>query len=328
MPDIENKKQKNLICWAVSDGRAGIEVQCTGLAEAMGLAPVIRHVKMKRPWHWLPPSLVPLHPSVYNAQFPPETGWPDLVIGCGRQAAIFNALVRKKSLGKSYCIQVQDPKISSSLYDLVITPEHDLLRGNNVLTTTGGFNKVTSRRLSEDSSKLSALISHLPRPLIAVLIGGKSKAYDLTEPVMQRLGKQLQQLHETTGCGFLVTTSRRTGEKNEALLKQYLSDLPAFIWDGSGHNPYFGFLGSAEAIIVTSDSVNMVTEAASTGKPVFTVELEGGNNKFDRFHKQLEQKGITRPFTGQLENWSYPELNETKRVAQEVLERMRSQDRI
>jgi mitochondrial fission protein ELM1 len=160
------------------------------------------------------------------------------------------------------------------------------------------------------------------------LVGGKSKAYDLTTSAIQRLGTQLQKLHSTTGCGFLITTSRRTGEKNEILLKQYLADLPAFIWDGTGHNPYFGFLGSAEAIIVTSDSVNMVTEAASTGKPVFTVNLEGGNKKFDRFHKQLEQKGITRPFSGRMESWSYSPLKETERMANEVLRRMQSQGRL
>ncbi|WP_419901873.1 mitochondrial fission ELM1 family protein [Kiloniella sp.] len=328
MPNNTNHKRKNLICWAVSDGRAGIEVQCTGLAEAMGFDPVIRHVTMKRPWKWFPPSLVPLASFVYENQFPPEEGWPDLVIACGRQAAVFNAVVRKRSRGKSFCIQVQDPKISPEHFDLVITPEHDLLRRPNVLTTTGGFNKVTSQRLKEETVKLESRITDIPKPLIAVLVGGKSKAYDLTESVVHKLGEQLQRLQKQTGCGFLITTSRRTGIKNEKLLRKHLAGLPAFIWDGTGHNPYFGFLGAAEAIIVTSDSVNMVTEAASTGKPVFTVDLEGGNKKFDRFHQQLEQKGITRPFSGVMENWSYPALNETNRMAQEVLNRMHSEGRI
>ncbi|OUS16285.1 hypothetical protein A9Q97_02360, partial [Rhodospirillales bacterium 47_12_T64] len=278
--------------------------------------------------HWLPPSLVPLHSSVYGNDFPTGNVWPDVVIACGRQAAAFNAIVRKKSGGKSFCIQVQDPKISPSRYDLVITPEHDTLRGENVLTSTGGFNRVTAERLLQETAKLKPRITDLPRPLITVLIGGKSKAYDLTEPVMQKLGAQLKNLHDEIGCGFLVTTSRRTGATNEAILKQHLTGLPAFIWDGTGDNPYFGFLGSAEAIVVTSDSVNMVTEAASTGKPVFIVELEGGNKKFTRFHQQLKQKGITRPFSGSLASWPYPPLNETKRLAQEVLNRMQSEGRI
>ncbi|WP_020591138.1 mitochondrial fission ELM1 family protein [Kiloniella laminariae] len=320
--------EKPLTCWVISDGRAGIQVQCTGLAEAMGLEPLIKQVEMVRPWKWLPPALVPLHPAVYGNIFPDFPGstaldeWPDITIACGRQAAIFNALVRRKSHGKTFVIQVQDPKISPRHYDLVITPEHDTLRGGNVLLTTGGINRVTAIRLKDAAADLSPTISALPGPRVAVLVGGKSKAYHLTETIMQNLAKQLHKLQQDSGCSFLVTTSRRTGKKHEAQLKQALVDLPGFFWDGTGDNPYFGFLGSADAFIVTSDSVNMVTEAASTGKPVYVVDLEGGNKKFSRFHQQLKDRGIIRNFTGTLEHWHYPPLSESRRIAEKVSERL------
>ncbi|KLN62206.1 hypothetical protein WH96_01380 [Kiloniella spongiae] len=325
--------KKNLVCWAVSDGRAGIEANCLGLAAAMGLPPVIHHVQMKSPWKWLPPALIPLHSSIYDTSaLPPKDvpreSWPDIIIGCGRQAALFTALVRKLSKGKTFAIQIQDPKVSSNLYNFVITPEHDRLRGANVLTTCGALNKITPDLLEAGKKDLAPRIKDLPKPLVAVLIGGKSKAYDLTADIIHQLGNKLQKLHQETGCGFLVTTSRRTGQQNEALLLGYLKDLPAFVWDGQSPNPYFGFLGSADAIIVTSDSVNMVTEAASTGRPVFTVDLEGGTKKFDRFHKKLRDDGIIRPFDGTLETWHYPPLCESQRIAKIILKKLDDSGRL
>jgi hypothetical protein len=89
------------------------------------------------------------------------------------------------------------------------------------------------------------------------------------------------------------------------LLEARLKGLNAFIWDGSGENPYFAMLGLADAIVVTADSVNMVSEAAATGKPVHVVPLEGGSKKFARFHRAMEEAGITRPFRGAIEQWTY-----------------------
>src|SRR3546814_15726728 len=78
----------------------------------------------------------------------------------------------------------------------------------------------------------------------------------------------------------MVTPSRRTGPDNEAILRARLAGLPAEIWDGEGENPYFAYLGLADAILVTADSVNMVCEAASTGKPVYVIALDGSSDKF------------------------------------------------
>jgi mitochondrial fission protein ELM1 len=98
--------------------------------------------------------------------------------------------------------------------------------------------------------------------------------------------------------------------------------VPAVFWDGRGDNPYLGYLGLADALIVTVDSVTMISEAAATGKPVHVAELEGGSAKFRRFHAGMREGGITRPFAGRIEDWSYPPLDETGRVAAEVKRRL------
>ena len=128
------------------------------------------------------------------------------------------------------------------------------------------------------------------------------------------------------GYGLLITGSRRTGAANIEALRKALAGCRAFISDGSGDNPYFGMLAHADAFIVTCDSVNMVTEACSTGKPVHVVMLPSGlaqrrhRDKFARFHRSLEESGRTRPFKGQIESWTYQPLREMERVARLIRE--------
>jgi hypothetical protein len=127
-----------------------------------------------------------------------------------------------------------------------------------------------------------------------------------------------------TGAGILLTPSRRTGRDVEAALRQALAGTPCYIWDGKGDNPYLALLALSDFLVTTADSVNMVSEACFTGKPVYVVDLPGGSQKFLRFHDAMRKGGYTRPFTGKLEHWTYPPLDEVRRVAAEILQRMDS----
>ncbi len=95
-----------------------------------------------------------------------------------------------------------------------------------------------------------------------------------------------------------------------------LRDVPGQLWDGQSENPYFGWLGLADYIVVTADSVNMTSEAAFTGKPVLVAGLSGANHKFEQFHRGLQERGCTRPFLGELQDWQYKPLDETRRAAE------------
>ena len=155
-----------------------------------------------------------------------------------------------------------------------------------------------------------------------MLIGGTNKYYRLTPGIIRELADKLAAMSRATGAGFAITLSRRSGAEAEAILREKLADVPAVIWDGSGDNPYFAYLGLADHIVVTADSVSMVSEACSTGKPVHVVELEGGSRKFQRFHQGLRADGITREFTGALADWHYTPLDDTPRAAAEVRRRL------
>ena len=198
-------------------------------------------------------------------------------------------------------------------------PEHDPARGDNVVVTTAAPNRITADRL-ERAKKNFVQFEKIKSPRVAVLIGGTSKAHTMTQAVTEKLAAQLKDL--STQAGLMITTSRRTGEKNESILHDTLKDTSAYIWDGNSDNPYFGLLAWADTILVTADSVSMLSEAGTTGKPVYMIELEGGAKRIDALHENLIKKGVLRPFTGALEHWSYEAINDASLIAEEIRKRL------
>jgi uncharacterized protein len=310
--------------WAIHDGKAGMASQVIGLAEALGWPFVAKRIAIRLPWRYLMPRLwlAPLRAiDAKGDQLTPP--WPDLVIGCGR-AAIAPALAVKRASGdRTFWVQIQDPRFARAKADLLVIPAHDPATGANVFRTLGAVHRVTSQRLAADAARFAALFANLPRPLIAVLVGGDNDVYRMSEARFTLLCDQLVWLGRR-GYGLAVTPSRRTGPQRQALLRQRLKGLPAYVWDGGGDNPYFGLLGEADAFIATADSVSMISEAASTGKPVHIVELDGGSRKFARFHAGMQAAGITRPFEGAIGSWQYAPPDDTARAAAEIRRRFAS----
>jgi uncharacterized protein len=319
-------------CWVVTDGRAGMLNQAWGLAEELartepggGMDVVVKTIKVRAPWRWLPSKMwiKPLA-SLATDSDPLAVPWPDLVIGCGRLTIPLVMAIGKASSGTSFTVQLQDPRIDPNGFDLVVPPHHDHASGPNIFETTGAVHRVTAQKLASEADKFRATLDHLPRPRIAVLIGGSNKYYRLTPEIMHHLAGRLVKLAIDNNASLMVTASRRTGGVNENALREALADIPAHFWDGQGDNPYFAYLGSADAIVVTCDSVSMNSEAASTGKPVYVVDLDGGSKKFNEFHALMRQSGHTRAFDGNLHDWQPVQLEDTERVAVEVRRRLKA----
>ena len=300
-----------------------MENQALGLAEAIGLPIVVKRVTARAPWKNLPAQIWPHALNVMTPRSDPLLPpWPRLLISCGRRSVAFNTAVRKASAGTCFTVHIQSPKIRLNHFDLVVPPRHDDLAGPNVMSSRGALNRVTPARLAEGARRLRPKLRHLPRPLVAVLLGGTSNSYRLTTARASQIADQLLHLARSTGAGLAITPSRRTGTENVAELRRKLTKEGIFFWDGSGPNPYFGLLGLADAIVVTCESASMVSEAATTGKPVYVIELDGGSPRFQRFHDMLREDGITRPFDGRLEQWNYAPLNDTVTVAATVRQRL------
>jgi uncharacterized protein len=312
-----------LSAWVVTDGKAGMESQCRGLAEALGLNPIIKRVRLRSPWRQLTPyvrfggRLQFAKSSDFLA--PP---WPDLLLATGRHSVAAALWVKKRSGGRTRALQLQNPAVGVSRFDLIVVPEHDRLRGNNVITTRGALHRITPKLLHREAERLGPDLAHLPRPYIGVLIGGANAAYRMGPAEISALAGKLLSCARAMGGSLIVTPSRRTGEHNLRLLKSALSGVPHYLWDMSDDNPYFGILGLADFLVVTCDSVNMVSEAASTGKPVYVADLPGGSAKVDRFRRLLDETGICR-FTGTLAPYSYRPLDDMQAIAERVKARLR-----
>ena len=308
-------------CWVVTDGSQGMDSQGLGLAEAVGLTPILKHISVRVPWRRLPPSLwirplAALDPRGDRLEPP----WPDVLITCGKRSVAPAIAVRRASGGKTLTVHIQDPQVKPEKFDLVVAPAHDRLAGRNVLTTLTAIHRVTPAKLSAAAERFGPDLAPLPRPLVAVLIGGSTSRGSLTAADVRALAARLAAMSRQHGAGLAVTPSRRTGEANTQVLCEALRDCPAAVWDGTGENPYFGYLALADAIVVTTDSVSMVSEACSTGKPVYVLEIDGTSGRIAAFHRALQEAGVTRPFDGGLETWTYRVPNDTAAAADAVLD--------
>ncbi|GAW40442.1 hypothetical protein SH203_00840 [Brevundimonas sp. SH203] len=318
-----------LSIWVVSDGRAGIENQALGLAEAVQrLTPAeisTKHIRWRAPFDRLPSALktrAMLDPASAALAAP----WPDLWIATGRATLPLSTRVKQWSGGKTFVVQTQDPRWANARYDMIVAPAHDGLSGDNVFEITGSPHRITPERIAEAAPAFADRIAPLPHPRVAVLIGGRSKAFDLPPAHAAALADQIADAVRTAGGSLMLTFSRRTPDAARAAMTDRLSDLPGWIWDGTGDNPLFGFLHDADHVLVTQDSANMAAEAASTGKPVHIlpmIPLKSGG-KFARLHDDLRARGAARPFDGTLAPWTYAPLAETDRAARAVLEAMRT----
>lgn len=316
-----------LSLWVVTDGRAGIENQALGLAEAVArltLAEItIKRIRWRPAIRRLPTRLNPfprlsLQPGSDRIAPP----WPDLWIANGRASIPLSIAVRRWSRGHTFVVQLQDPLRAPRLFDLVIPPRHDKLEGENVFPITGTPHRVTPERLAAELDRFRPQLDALPHPRVAILIGGRSKAFDISEATATRLGGEIGAAVEQAGGSVMVTFSRRTPPAAERLMRAALEHLPGVIWSGEGDNPYFAFLAAADHILVTEDSANMPAEAAATGAPVHLLKVDGAQARKRRFHAELNERGIARRFSGALEDWYYPPVRETERAAAEVLRRL------
>lgn len=315
--------------WVVSDGRAGIENQALGLAEAVQrLTPAridVKRIRWRPMFDRLPSALktpAMLDPTSDTLTSP----WPDLWIAAGRATLPLSVRAKRLSGGRTFVVQTQDPRWATDRFDMVVAPAHDGLSGDNVLEITGSPHRITPARLLQAAPVFADRLAGLPHPRLAVLVGGRSKAFDLTETHAVTLAETIAGAIQAAGGSLLLTFSRRTPPAVRAAMTARLASLPGWIWDGQGDNPLFAFLDAADHVLVTEDSANMAAEAASTGKPVHILPMVPLKpaGKFARLHAELEAHGAARPFDGTLEPWTYEPLAETDRAARAVLQAMKA----
>jgi len=318
-------------CWVLTPGAAGMENQALGLAEAMGLSPDVLRLTVPKPYSLVPPNATFLAKTILAASHlddgkPLPEVLPQLLIACGRRVILPAIALKQRAGNAMMLVYLQDPRIDPKHFDWVVTPEHDPIRGPNVLITQGALHRVSRARVDQAANEAEAWMVPGRPSRIAVLIGGTSKAYTLTPRQAAEIGTDLRALAEQ-GHGLMVSTSRRTDPAAADQLEAALQGTGAVFYrpdkaEGRS-NPYFVFLGLADTILVTGDSVSMVSEAASLGRPTGIIALPprpGRARKIESFLGSVLDRGSVSLFTGALPPPSENPLNEASRIASTLLE--------
>lgn len=304
-------------CWVISDGRRGIENQALGLAEAAArLSPLEMRchiIENGKAFASASPRLqfaLKSKPADYGL----PKRLPDIAIGCGRQA-IAPLMAIKKAKPAIFTVYIQAPRVDTANFDVVFAPEHDALTGKNVELTLGSPNRVTNALIIGQTLKFAKKLETLAIPRIAMLIGGPSKSHKWGNAEHTAHLEAAQQALNQGYC-LLITTSRRTPMAAVKDYQRLASDNDnIWLFNGDGENPYYAFLGGANAILVTEDSTNMLTEACATGKPVFRLPMSGHASKFEKLYEALSKRCNLTRFSGTFAAESYSPLNETDRIA-------------
>ncbi len=273
------------ICWVLTDGRIGTDNNSLGLAERLGYPYEIKRVHLSGLSRWIAPWVRWFVGRDLAATPALQAPWPDVVISAGRTPAVAALYVKYQSKGKTKCVHITSPGVSPRHFDLLVAPHHDRMDGPTVHHITGALHRVTPEKLEAARAVWSPVWAKHPRPWIALLVGGDTKGLTLTPAHLEDAVCVLRRHYPA--ATVLATASRRTSPAARAMLKASAD----YLWDGTGDNPYMGLLACADVLVVTAESVSMVCEACSTGKPVLMVPLSGKNEKLARFQASIVEGG-------------------------------------
>lgn len=322
MEQAERAAGASTALWTVSDGHAGSARQASALAAALSAGPArTLTVHARAPWRWLAPRRLPRAGHAFGGDFAAALRQPpDIVIGCGRQAALATRLLRARG---AQAVQILDPRIAPRHWDLVIAPEHDRLHGDNVISVLGSLHPVDDGWLAEARRRFAAFAA-LPQPRTAVLVGGSSAHARFDAMAFAELARLLESALARDGGSVLLTTSRRTPRELHEVVRQRYAATPGVVWRGpeDGDNPYPGLLAWADRIVCSPDSVNMMSEACATHVPVFVFDPERVSGRPRRFLDTLQARGRIRSMDATLAPFAVEPLRETARVAAEVRGRL------
>ena len=304
----------------LTQGMHGMVSQVEGLAKALGLSYKHQTINLKPFWNLIPPKFSPISENLIKDKFVCDS---KIIISCGRKSVI-PSIALKKRLGKEiFTIHIQNPKVSLNHFDLIISPEHDNMKGDNVISTTGAIHYLTKKEIKENSNYLG--LEKEKKKLVAFIIGGPNKYYAYSEKIIHQTFNKVKTLFTPDKYKIIVIPSYRTPAK--VIKKAYDTfNLDHHVVKEVDKRAYLSALSISDHIVVTCDSTSMISEAAITGKPVYIVMMKTvkNNYRFKNFYTKLNKLGITKELENNVETWSYDKLNEVNRIAPLIKSKMKS----
>ena len=304
----------------LTQGMHGMVSQVEGLARALGISYKHQTIKLKPFWNLIPPKFSPISENLIKDKFVCDS---KIIISCGRKSVI-PSIALKKRLGKEiFTIHIQNPKVSFKHFDLIISPEHDNIKGGNVITTTGAIHYLTKKEIKENSNYLG--LEREKKQLVAFIIGGPNKYYAYSDQAIHQAFNKVKTLFTPDKYKIIVIPSYRTPVK--VIKKAYDTfNFNHHVIKKVDKGSYLSALAISDHIIVTCDSTSMISEAAVTGKPVYIAMMKAikNNYRFKKFYNKLNELGITKELKDNVETWSYEKLNEVDRIAPLIKSKMRT----
>ncbi|WP_431284273.1 mitochondrial fission ELM1 family protein [Humitalea sp. 24SJ18S-53] len=300
--------------WVLADPRAGTAAQALGLAERLGrpfrVLPLEWGPLAALPMPW--PSLAGLTPAARALMVPP---WPRLVISAGRRSAPVALWLGARG---AKTVHAMRPGFGARSLDLMVVGQHDAVQpAENVFPILGAMHRMSPDRLATARQDW-AVLGDLPGPRIGLLLGGPVRGVGMAPGAAAALATQAVAM----GGSVLASTSRRTGDAAARAVADSLAPHPhrLFAWGDPGANPYAGILAWADAIIVSGDSVSMISEALATSAAIF-IAPTGDAPRHARLAESLFAAGQARPLVTGSPAVPRQPLDETGRVAAELTRR-------
>ena len=304
----------------LTQGMHGMVSQVEGLAKALGLSYKHQKIELKSFWNLIPPKISPISENLVKNKFVCDC---KIIISCGRKSVIPSIALKKRLGNQIFNIHIQDPKVSFEHFDLIVSPEHDRLRGENIINTTGAIHYLTKKEIN-DNSKYLGIEKDKRKELVAFIIGGPNKYYNYSEKQIHVLFNKVKTLFTPDKFKIIVIPSYRTPENILKIAFNTFS-INHHVVKNIDKKAYLSALAISNYIVVTCDSTSMISEAAMTGKPVYIAMMKSfkPTGRFKKFYSQLKDLGITRELEDRVESWSYNSLNEVNRIAPIVKAKMK-----
>jgi mitochondrial fission protein ELM1 len=291
----------------------GMISQVEGLAKALDIDFTHHTVELNNFWKMVPPKVTPISQSVYK-KIDHENF--DVIISCGRKSVIPSIHLKNNSNKKVFNIHIQDPKVDLKHFDFIVAPEHDSIKGQNVISTKGAIHYLTENEINENKDYLNSFIKKDKRIIWTLIMGGPTKYYDYSTKNIKEIFTTLSKLSKEHNFQLVIIPSMRTPTNIIQYANDYFGDGHTVIMDVD-KKAYLSALAIAQNIIVTCDSSSMISEAALTGKPIYVASIlpKKNDKRFQKFRNLFRELNIIKNLGEEIEDWNYEKLDETNRVA-------------
>ena len=307
----------------LTQGMHGMISQVEGMAKALNTEYSHKIVRLSFPWNLVPPKFTPISEIILKDKiYLTESEIPDLIISCGRKSVIPSIIIKKKN-PKVFTIHIQDPKVSLKNFDAIVAPEHDNLKGDNIYNSKGAIHYITEQEISKASQYLADKIKS--EKIVSLILGGPNKYYGFNSDQIINIFSQIKSIFVSDGYKVIIIPSMRTPKETIDLAIKEMGSC-GHVVNKVDKQAYLSAYALANYVVVTCDSASMISEAATSGKPIFVAHMKAKKNnyRFKRFFELFKQMGITRDLGEKVETWTYNKHNEAQRIAAEIQNKIKN----